>query len=136
MRIVEAGVLYFALVFEAGFMLGAIRTLWVVPSLGSRTAELLEASHVRGHNRGRALDCAPISDASPVFQPRWHGLHCAGAHAAGGIYAGPLAPRLLHPPISRQPRSRGGDRLLHDACAIRCYATPGSTNIRSNGKRS
>ena len=41
-EILKAGVLYFALVFEAGFVLGTIRTLWVMPRLGVRTAELLE----------------------------------------------------------------------------------------------
>jgi len=40
--IVKAGVLYFALVFGAGFVLGTVRTIWVVPRLGTRTAELLE----------------------------------------------------------------------------------------------
>ncbi len=39
----KAGVLYFVLVFAAGFVLGTIRTLWVVPRLGVRTAELAEA---------------------------------------------------------------------------------------------
>ena len=43
MRILKAGVLYFALVFAAGFVLGTVRTLWIVPRLGVRTAELLEA---------------------------------------------------------------------------------------------
>jgi hypothetical protein len=43
MQTVEAGVLYFALVFGAGFALGTIRTLWVVPRLGTRKAELMEA---------------------------------------------------------------------------------------------
>ena len=39
----KAGVLYFVLVFAAGFVLGTIRTLWAVPRLGVRTAELIEA---------------------------------------------------------------------------------------------
>ena len=43
MRILKAGALYFAVVFGAGFVLGPIRTVWVVPRLGARIAELLEA---------------------------------------------------------------------------------------------
>ena len=43
MQIVKAAVLYFALVFGAGFVLGPIRILWVAPRLGARVAELLEA---------------------------------------------------------------------------------------------
>jgi hypothetical protein len=42
MQILKAGVLYFALVFGAGFVLGAIRILWVVPRFGMRMAELME----------------------------------------------------------------------------------------------
>ena len=42
MQILKAGVLYFALVFGAGFVLGAIRMLWVVPRFGMRIAELME----------------------------------------------------------------------------------------------
>jgi hypothetical protein len=42
MRILKPGVLYFALVFGAGFILGTIRTLWIVPLLGTRVAELIE----------------------------------------------------------------------------------------------
>jgi hypothetical protein len=41
-RVVKAGAIYFALVFGAGFLLGTIRVLWLVPAVGSRTAELLE----------------------------------------------------------------------------------------------
>jgi hypothetical protein len=41
-QILKAGVLYFALVFGAGFVLGTIRILLVVPRLGTRTAELTE----------------------------------------------------------------------------------------------
>ena len=47
-QIFRAGVLYFALVFAVGFVLGTIRTLWVVPRLGSRTAELIEAPIMLG----------------------------------------------------------------------------------------
>lgn len=43
MQVLKAGVLYFAAVFGAGFVLGPIRILWVVPRLGTRVAELLEA---------------------------------------------------------------------------------------------
>ncbi len=39
----EAGVLYFAVVFGVGFVLGAVRVLWLLPRLGERLAELLEA---------------------------------------------------------------------------------------------
>ncbi len=42
LRTLKAGTAYFALVFGTGFVLGAVRTLWVVPRLGVRTAELLE----------------------------------------------------------------------------------------------
>ena len=42
MRILQAAVLYFFLVFGAGFVLGIGRVLVVVPLLGERTAELLE----------------------------------------------------------------------------------------------
>ena len=42
METLKAGVLYFALVFGAGFVLGPIRILWLVPRFGTRTAELME----------------------------------------------------------------------------------------------
>jgi hypothetical protein len=43
MQTLKAAVLYFGLVFGAGFALGSVRTLYVVPRLGTRIAELLEA---------------------------------------------------------------------------------------------
>jgi hypothetical protein len=42
MRILTASSLYFALVFGAGFALGVVRTLFVVPHVGTRSAELME----------------------------------------------------------------------------------------------
>ena len=55
-KILKAGALYFALVFAAGFVLGIIRTLWIVPHLGTRKAELMEA---------------PIMFAITVLAARW-----------------------------------------------------------------
>jgi hypothetical protein len=43
MRTLKAGILYFVLVFGAGFILGPIRVLWLVPRVGVRAAELMEA---------------------------------------------------------------------------------------------
>jgi hypothetical protein len=42
MQTLKAGILYFALTFGAGFVLGPIRVFRVVPHLGERTAELME----------------------------------------------------------------------------------------------
>jgi hypothetical protein len=41
-RVIRAGLLYFALTFGAGFVLGPIRVLWLVPRIGARVAELVE----------------------------------------------------------------------------------------------
>jgi hypothetical protein len=43
MQILKAGLLYFALVFGAGFVLGPIRIWWAVPRFGTRIGELMEA---------------------------------------------------------------------------------------------
>jgi type IV secretory pathway TrbD component len=41
-RTLKSAIAYFALVFGAGFMLGIIRVLWVVPHFGARLSELME----------------------------------------------------------------------------------------------
>src|SRR5215470_1310290 len=55
-QIAKAGVLYFALVFGAGFLLGPVRILCVAPQLGTRMAELVEA---------------PIMLAVSIIAARW-----------------------------------------------------------------
>jgi hypothetical protein len=55
-RILKAGVFYFAIVFGASFVLGTIRTLWIVPRIGTRMAELAEA---------------PVVLVVSVFAARW-----------------------------------------------------------------
>lgn len=45
--LIRAGV-YFALVFCVGFVLGFVRVLWIVPSLGERNAELIETPLMLG----------------------------------------------------------------------------------------
>jgi len=60
MQVVKAGAIYFALVFGAGFVLGTIRTLWVVPRFGTRMAELMET---------------PIMLAVTIVAARWTVLH-------------------------------------------------------------
>ena len=56
MQTLKAGLLYFTLVFGAGFVLGSIRVLWLVPRVGTRTAELMEA---------------PVMLAVVIFVARW-----------------------------------------------------------------
>ncbi|MEJ2177325.1 MAG: hypothetical protein P8Y12_05125 [Gammaproteobacteria bacterium] len=42
MKTLVRALVYFALVFGAGFLLGPIRILWLVPRVGERLAELIE----------------------------------------------------------------------------------------------
>ena len=42
MQTVKAGLLYFFMVFGAGFVLGPVRIIWAEPRFGTRMAELLE----------------------------------------------------------------------------------------------
>jgi hypothetical protein len=42
MQALKSGIIYFLLVFGAGFVLGTVRVLLIVPLIGDRAAELLE----------------------------------------------------------------------------------------------
>jgi hypothetical protein len=46
MRIAAAATLYFAIVFGAGFLLGAIRVVWLEPRIGPIVAVLCEAPFI------------------------------------------------------------------------------------------
>jgi type IV secretory pathway TrbD component len=61
-QILKAGLLYFASVFGMGFVFGAIRTVWIVPRVGTRLAELLEM---------------PIMLVVTIVAARWIVLHLA-----------------------------------------------------------
>jgi len=56
MRTLQGGLLYFALVFGTGFLMGAARVAFVAPQLGARRAELIEL---------------PIMVLVTVFAARW-----------------------------------------------------------------
>ena len=62
MQILRAGLLYFSIVFGTGFVLGVICTLWVVPRVGTRWAELTET---------------PIMIVVTILAARWVVLHLA-----------------------------------------------------------
>jgi hypothetical protein len=55
-QILKAGTFYLALVFAIGFMVGTLRTHWIVPRVGVRAAELMET---------------PIMFAAIVFAVSW-----------------------------------------------------------------
>src|SRR6516225_6079728 len=65
----KAGVLYFDLVFAAGFLLGTVRTLRAVPRLGVRTAELMEVPIMPGVSI-LAARCVVRHVATPPLRAR------------------------------------------------------------------
>lgn len=76
MAVLRPAGVYFALVFGAGFALGIGRTLWLVPAVGVRTAELLEM---------------PLMLAVTVFAARWIVVHFRLATRRSRLAVGALA---------------------------------------------
>jgi len=126
MPILKAGVLYFGLVFGAGFVLGTIRTLWVVPGVGARMAELMET---------------PVMLVGTIVTARWmvlrlavavhalrsigDGVHRARPPAGRGIRARALTSGSVDQRVSRYARPSVGNGLLCDACGVCHHAASG-----------
>lgn len=66
-----AALAYFASVFGAGFVLGAIRTVWLAPRLGERWAELLEMPVML---LVIVAACRMVTRRWPAASPVWVGL--------------------------------------------------------------
>lgn len=81
MTILKAAITYFGAVFAVGFALGAIRTIWLVPAIGVRYAELLEM---------------PFMFVAIVLAARWlDGRYLQSAAAAAHLVAGFAALALM-----------------------------------------
>ena len=124
-QILKAGILYFALVFGAGFVLGTIRTLWVVPRVGTRTGELMEtpAMLVVIIVASRWV----VSHFSPsvrAVRTARNGRHWSRPLAVGGIRGRALGSRLVNQTVLLDPRPGVGRGLLRDACAVCNHAAP------------
>jgi hypothetical protein len=73
-------VVYFALVFSAGFVFGIFRVLWVVPQVGDRVAELLEA---------------PLMLAAIIYSARFITRRFPATNAGSYLASGGIALALL-----------------------------------------
>jgi hypothetical protein len=122
--ILKAGLIYFAIVFGAGFVLGTIRTLWVVPRLGTRMAELMETPiMLAGRNTCGALDSSAFSHTVYTVGPANDGWHRACLPDRRGVRTCALASSSFHKRIRGNPRPCVENCLLLGACAICHHAT-------------
>ena len=74
------GITYFILVFSVGFALGTIRVFWLVPQVGERVAELIEA---------------PLMLAAMYFSARFVTHRFPASRPIEYIYSGVVALALL-----------------------------------------
>jgi hypothetical protein len=111
-QILKAGGLYFALVFGAGFVLGTIRTLLVVPRVGTRRAELME------------MPIMLLVTVVRTVRTTRNGWYRTRPPALRGIRVHAPGSRLVNQTILRVPRSCFGSGLLRNAWAIRNHAAP------------
>lgn len=70
-RAALAGVLYFAVVFSAGFLLGTGRVLWLEPLLGKLTATLIELPVILSLSWIASLRLAARLSVSSDIAPRF-----------------------------------------------------------------
>jgi hypothetical protein len=80
-RLVRLALAYFGLVFAVGFALGVVRVLWLVPRVGERSAELIEAP---------VMVLASYLAARALFGRAAVGLSREGAARAGLLALGLL----------------------------------------------
>jgi len=81
-KVIGAASAYFGVVFAVGFLLGTVRTLWLVPVVGERNAELMET---------------PIMLAVIYFSARWlvRRFHLSRDSLTDRIAVGAVALSLL-----------------------------------------
>jgi hypothetical protein len=118
MRFLKAAVLYFPILFGVGFVLGTIRTLWVVPRVGTRNAELLELPMMFivsiFASAAKCLKAAIFNSCGPVS----HGFYCARTDVACRVGINAVAARHRHSTMSGDTRPGFGHGLLRDACGF------------------
>ncbi len=72
----KSGLVYFSIVFGAGFVLGTLRVLVPVPRFGERYAELMELPVM-----------IAVSYIAARLAVRWFAIRTAGAAIATGLFA-------------------------------------------------
>ena len=82
MRLIEATVLYFAIVFGAGFLLGAVRVFWLEPRLGKLIAVV---AIILGVSMSASTASAQDVAAGEISFSRCLGCHAIGVNAKNQI---------------------------------------------------